>query len=314
MPINSSDQRQLERTRYWQGQMFQSRDLQGQVATDLQLRWWHNRALHQAYGVALGYEATPLREGFLLHGFEFAPGVAYDCFGRALVLLRNQKVLLPDNPQRLPLTLVVRYSETADFPDPRLTDGACPTCCEDSMAEEHPEFVWTLADPPSPAMGVPLARVIYNEKTHLAEVNTSFVLMTTEPLARPYLATGATLPGSTPWKLWSAADRIIGLETIVDTSSAGFSQTPCYFAWLANLDPVALDLVGVAIFTHIAQVKPDKFHFRIIIGGQASDTYTIAIRRLGPLLLPFNVCWLGCQSLASTTQCLNPEVAKSCCG
>ncbi len=310
---NSSDQRQLERTRYWQGQMFQSRDLQGQVATDLQLRWWHNRALHQAYGVAFGYEAVPLQDGYILHGFEFAPGVAYDCFGRALVLLRHQKVLLPENPQRLPLTLVVRYRETADFPNPRLTDGVCPTCCEDSMAEEHPEFVWALADP-SPAMGVPLARVIYNEKTRLPEVNTSFVLMTTEPLARPYLAAGSTLPGSTPWKLWSTADRVLGFETLVDTSSAGFSQTPCYFACLANLDPVALDLVGTAIFTHIADVKPNQFHFRIIVGGQSDDTFAIVTRRLGPISLPFNVSWLGCQSLAATNQCLNQEVTNSCCG
>src|SRR5579864_1624026 len=70
MTITPEQQRELERTRYWQGQLLKSGDLNGQVSTDLQLRWWHNRALHNAYGVALGYESKSLVDASgILNGF-----------------------------------------------------------------------------------------------------------------------------------------------------------------------------------------------------------------------------------------------------
>jgi hypothetical protein len=44
---------EIERLRYWQGQKLRSRDFRDQMEMAAQLRWWHNRALHQAFGVRL---------------------------------------------------------------------------------------------------------------------------------------------------------------------------------------------------------------------------------------------------------------------
>ena len=41
---------ELQRLRYWQGQKLLSRDFRDQVSYESELRWWHNRALHNAYG------------------------------------------------------------------------------------------------------------------------------------------------------------------------------------------------------------------------------------------------------------------------
>src|SRR5690606_23425466 len=51
-----------ERQRYWHGQLLRSTDLGDQLVQEAQLRWWHNRAIHNAYGVVAGLvveEFTP---------------------------------------------------------------------------------------------------------------------------------------------------------------------------------------------------------------------------------------------------------------
>jgi hypothetical protein len=312
MRMPSNQQRELDRTRYWLGQMLESGNLRGQVSTDLQLRWWHNRALHNAFGIAIGYEATALRDAAgILIGFEFEPGVAYDCYGRGLILLKRRKILLPENPQAQPVTLVARYRETDSFPDPRQTNGVCLTCCEDSLDQEQPGFVWTAASPP-PDAGVPLVQVTYPAPTRQPEAQ--FQLVISEPLSKPYLANGSTVEGGTAWSVWSVDTLRLGLQTDVDTAAAGFSRTPCYFAWLENFDPVAFGAVpNTLISTHVTQPKPDSFRFRITIARDLRLLLKleVALRRERP---QFYVCWLGCESRNDASRCMNPSVEKACCG
>src|SRR6516225_2672470 len=54
--IPPPDARNLQRLRYWQGQMLRSRDFRDQLAIEGQLRCWHNRAMHNAFGVASGFK------------------------------------------------------------------------------------------------------------------------------------------------------------------------------------------------------------------------------------------------------------------
>jgi hypothetical protein len=312
MRIPSNEQRELERTRYWNGQMIRSGDFRGQVATDSQLRWWHNRALHSAYGVALGLEASKYPKDGPLQGVELEPGVAYDCYGRGLILLRQHRVLLPPNPSN-PITLLARYRETWDFPDPRQTKGVCLTCCEDSLAQEHPEFIWTAADPPPLTGGVALVRI--KNGAGALTIDPKFDVLSSAPLAGPYLATGSTVPGSTQWNPWiaiKAGDQVpLGLQTDVDTSAAGFQQTPCYFAWLEGADEL---VTAGTIFTHIDYPRPDGFRFRIFLfTSTTADAVLLAVAPPPPTKPPqFYVCWLGCEP-QSSIQCLKPEARKTCC-
>ena len=99
-----------QRLRYWQGQMLKSRDFRDQATVVAQLRWWHNRALHNAYGVREGLTVTPVE------GRKFVRvmcGVAYDCYGRELILQTTREIPLPATG---PQTLLIRYRETAQFP------------------------------------------------------------------------------------------------------------------------------------------------------------------------------------------------------
>src|SRR5262245_45150861 len=58
--VNSHTYLEPERFRYWQGQMLRSRDFNDQTARAAEMRWWHNRAIHRAFGVCLGLEISAI--------------------------------------------------------------------------------------------------------------------------------------------------------------------------------------------------------------------------------------------------------------
>jgi hypothetical protein len=105
----------LERVRYWQGQLLASGDLQTQLRVDEELRRLHNRAVHQAYGIAIGLTPT-LDEDKLTLGC----GMAYDCAGRGLIVEADREIPLPAEVTG-PMTLVLAY-------DPSSVDGISLTC------------------------------------------------------------------------------------------------------------------------------------------------------------------------------------------
>src|ERR1035438_9079967 len=80
--------RELERLQYWQGQMLRSRDFRDDGAIEAQRRWWHNRAVHAAFGVNYGLQVTgDASTGTLV--LTVPCGLAYDCFGRELILKKD---------------------------------------------------------------------------------------------------------------------------------------------------------------------------------------------------------------------------------
>src|ERR1700682_746080 len=90
------ERRDLERLSYWQGQMLRSRDFRDDAAFEAQRRWWHNRALHSAFGVSYGLHVTvdsSTGEMILTVGC----GLAYDCFGRELILRQDRTAPPPQH-------------------------------------------------------------------------------------------------------------------------------------------------------------------------------------------------------------------------
>ncbi len=318
MPV--SEQLELERIRYWQGQMLRSRDFCGQMNTDAQLRAWHNRALHQAYGVALGLIVSAEQDSGTLKGIRVGPGVAYDCFGRAIILLSEQIVQVPAALTDAPgaMALLLRYRETAEFPKLQEVAGTRVTC-QTSCAAESPVFVWKPSGQVVSTDGVSLARVIFDNG--IAQIDPLFVPDLARPLAKPHLANGATIPGATVWTPWRVGgtgnQMTLGMETVVDTSEAGFTKTPCYCASLQGLDDELRDFKGpTVIFTHIAAPKPDQFTFRVMLPNRA---YAIMLARMKSLATTYRrrnlayVCWLGCESLGDLSLCLEAPAVKECC-
>jgi hypothetical protein len=248
---------ELERVRYWQGQLLASGDLQTQLRVDEELRRLHNRAVHEAYGIAIGlgsaFEPGSVikKRAEIVEGkLELPCGMAYDCAGRGLIVEEDCMIPLP--PQLTNnLTLVLAY-------DPTSVNGIA--------------LRWMPAQDVNVNAGVAVTRLILNAGK--AEIDPEFRPVIARPLARPRLATGNTIPGETPWKPWRIGDEEIGVQVEVDTSSEGFTRLPSYFAE-AIADKPTVDFVP-AWFASIADQSAQGFTFRLMLRRITRETLDIA--------------------------------------
>ena len=254
---------ELERLRYWKGQRLLSRDFRDQRSMDEQHRWWHNRAMHQAYGIASGFEAV-LTGGHV----ELRPGIAYDCFGRELILFERKKIPVPPQADKA-FALLIRYKERGDYHRKMQVGGACMPG-GGALFHEKADLLWQPADTWQTRDGVLLAML------NKGELSRAEALMS-RPISRPRIATDSMLPGASSWNKWTFRalrnNLVLGAQIAINTSAVGFPRTPCYFAWLdREAGQKKGDLVleaQLALFRkeHIATAAPDGFLFRVLIFG-----------------------------------------------
>jgi hypothetical protein len=284
------EKRPLERVRYWQGQMLRSADFRAQNADSAQHRWWHNRALHNAYGVYQGLRAAAV--GTPLSAVAVSPGVGYDGFGRELILESSQTVNLPHNvPPSLPATLVLlmRYA-VADDRQTRSNDEIC-WANAGSSSSGTVDFSWVPMDRVNPCDGVPLGQVIYDGKGNRT-LNPKFVPPGSRPIARPAIATGATMPQTTAWQPWiinapipvtgaNFDPRPVGVKVRVDTSAAGFTRTPCYFAWLVgSLFNRKTGQLLPNMFSSLSEESATGFTFRMWFPRPQQQVILLALKHI----------------------------------
>ena len=315
--MSHPEKRELERVRYWQGQMVRSQDFNDIHAVEEQRRWWHNRALHNAYGIHSDPDVGPAFAATLSNDATFVTvtgGLAYDSFGRELILETDQDVMLPagvaDNET---FVLLARYRKVA--PQNQREEFTAILCANQGPVRPgFVELVWKHLASFAFIDGVPLIAVeITGGKG--TPVDLPFPLFVSSPLARPQLASGSTVPGNTAWKLWTytvAGDEVVlGVQTTIDTSAAGFTDAPCYFAWLQGsvLNPQTQQLAPV-LFPSIAEETLDSFVFRIALPPLSQVIFEAAVAPTinyvtAPEFSSFAhqqnlyVNWVGCQKNAS---------------
>src|SRR5262249_47372196 len=137
-----------------------------------------------------------------LNSVAVAAGVGYDCFGRELVLDSPQTVALPVKVPPAPMTMVllIRY-EARQNCQPEAREEICWTNSSTQSASTV-GFTWMPLDRVNLQDGVPLAQVIYDDDG-VRTLNAKFVPPGARPIARPGIATGATLPETTAWEPWA---------------------------------------------------------------------------------------------------------------
>jgi hypothetical protein len=332
--MNRPEKRKLERVKYWQGQMLRARDFRDLEAIDAQRRWWHNRALHNAYGVSEGLNCSLVPANSPFTAVSVSPGVAYDIFGRELILERPQTIPLPSN--LLPglvgaVSLLIRYKAPSGNLPPDEISEVCWTQTG-SIRPGTVEFAWKLTSNFKPIDGVSIFGVSYFEGTPTGP-DLNYFRLSTRPLAGPLLATGATVPGNTPWEQWyspavgeDGVQFSLGVETTIDTSGAGFTQIPCYFAWLGGSiwNPQTLQLVP-AFFPSITDESLTSFNFCLSFFAAGAFTPDVTplqfIGELDDFTLfaqqqKLYVRWIGCQmpnrftSKVTTTATAQPLVSS----
>ncbi len=265
--MSTMEPRELERLRYRHGQTIRGLDFRDQRRIEDQLRAWHNRALHNVFGVAkkiLGGLKATFKQGYFL----VESGMAYDCFGRPL--LRCEETNVPFGQQTEPMYLVIRQKRDG---------GGCqsvdaPASCfpqHHSLIAEDTELVWLPKKNFSFRDGVPIARttivsgVIHNDET--------FIAPAARALARPRISSGTTIPGATTWEVSDLSNtgmpELTEVRVRIDTSSAGFASIPEYFAFLQGPlttieSPRKIGILCLH-FDHVERMRADGFVFSFFI-------------------------------------------------
>jgi hypothetical protein len=289
----SDSKLELERVHYEPGQTLASADLRVQVDGAAQLRWWHNRALHTAFGVAAGLEVSETQDTDGRRLALVEAGVAHDAFGRELILCERKRVQFPDTSHRL--SLLLRYPSNVGR--------------SRSLRRSVGEFVWKATRDWKVRDGVPLA---YTDAAGNL-VFRPWRRPLARPLTRPRVASGMTLPGATPWTVWNPVELgdegtslSLGFQTEIDTSSAGFTKTPCYFAWLEGSRLNAGNRRMLASREHLESETERDFIFCVWLpnilgiglvresGGETGGPFHMFARRAG-----LHVRWLALESLPS---------------
>lgn len=260
---------EFQRLHYWQGQMLRSQDFSDQFAIEAQIRWWHNRALHNTFGVKDGLKTFLVVDSKTQEQkVRITPGLAYDCFGRELILQSAFKKALPpvSADEEDTFTLLIRYKDISYYSKQSEFPEIC-NISESSMFQEVPEFVWKASRRVIVTDGVPLARLIY-DGDNSPSLEEGFIALGSRPLARPRVASGTTIPGKTFWELWTELVNNkplpLGFQVKIDTGAAGFTTVPCYFAWLQGpfWDKISGGFLFVP-FPHITEASINGFSFRL---------------------------------------------------
>lgn len=218
----------VSRPAYFDGERLLAETLDEAFAGPVSLHRLHNRALH-GWGVAFGLDVTGPRGA---KSVTVGPGYAIDCSGRDLVLPEAVEVAVPPvsaAPDCSPVlfVLAIAYTDDADA-EVETRDGVCGSR---GAVRRSDLPVVRFLPPESVRVGLDvLLAAVRVQDCALVERRRVDGRRAALPGARPYVAAGATVAGSTPWQRWPQSGPAAGVVTTVVTAAAGFGDRPRYQA------------------------------------------------------------------------------------
>lgn len=239
----------VERQQFFSGQLLDATDLESLEAANRELRWLHNRSLHQP-GIGSGFAVSGQPED---REVTIGPGYAIDALGREIVLTESKTEPVPPAAGGKGGTsalfyLTISYPEDKYLEEVETRTGVCSPPGVVRRLEE-PVFCWVPLekgqdDPLAASDNDPLEMIRTGLRIILAMIEVqncqlkSKVSMaerqSARPTEQPHIAAGQTDSaegGGTQWRFWPDPDdpaRAWGIETDVDTGGGRFWLSPHY--------------------------------------------------------------------------------------
>lgn len=242
---------ELERPAFFDGQRLEADDLAAMYDFHRQLRWLHNRSLHN-WGIAVGFNVSGTKGASEV---TVTPGYALDCLGHDLLLSQSLTLAVPAVSGAAaggPMTyyLTTSYVDDADLAPSETREGEC----KPSGAVRRVEAPLIRWQDPRSIVGDGAWR--RGRDIVLASVKILDCALVAAPSlaerrsarqeTQPFVAAGSSVAENTVWKFFTDPKGIAGVETRVDTSSAGFQSTPVYTAQIVGTRVLAAAAGGKA--------------------------------------------------------------------
>jgi hypothetical protein len=296
-----NENRHIERQRFFNGQRLFDSDLQGLETFNREMRWLHNKSLHQP-GIGAGFAVVGKRGD---REVTIRPGYAIDAEGREIVLTQTRVEPVPpvagDEGRPVLFDLTVSYPDDAKLEEAESREGVCGSRGVVRLREE-PIFCWVRLNEDKQAdddqsqgeirdrMKIVLARAeVFN-----CQLNKDLSIaerLNARPPRQPYVCCGKDdSPEWEPWelaqfnpveflgtddgkKLFAAISQgaiftpfilPMGLMATIDTSECGFLTTPCYSARIEG-DRVREQRFVLDGLVQIVDPQPTRFTINVLL-------------------------------------------------
>lgn len=260
----------LERPSFFDGQLLAAADVGAMYDFHRQVRWLHNRALHN-WGIAVGFDAAGNKGDRIV---TVTPGYAIDCLGHDVVLSTAQSLGVPPiagAPSGGPATLYLTVSYASDD-QLAVSESRAGSCATEGAVrrDEAPLIRWQ--DPTDVTsidarfrrgLDLVIATARIQNCQLIAPLSTA-TRREARPATQPYIAAGITIAVETTWKFFPKTGTQLGVETIVDTSAAGFQMTPVYSAQVTGARMLKSGEL-VDGFVAIDSPSPTQFTLRVLM-------------------------------------------------
>jgi len=261
----------LTRPDFFDGQLLDAEDLSSIYDFHRSLRWLHNRALHD-WGIAAGFGVTGEKRKAAI---VVAPGYGIDCAGRDIVLAEQTTLMVPA-VAGAPTGGPVQYFLTASW---QADDAIAPAetrsgvCVPGGAVRRPDQPLLRFQNPRDPSAGadrfrrgfdIVLASVLV-EDCSLAAVPSLAERRDAHPASQPYVYAASTSSLETGWRFFPVFGAPQGVETVVDTSAAGFVKSPTYTAQVIGNRALAANGPIVDGSVSIVQPTATAFTLRLLL-------------------------------------------------
>jgi len=295
----------VERLQFFDGQRLFAADLQGLEASNRELRWLHNRSLHQP-GVGNGFSA---------HGekgerqITIGAGYAIDSSGREIIQTRTETLPIPpvsgNKGKPIFFDLTVAYPDDSALEESETREGVCAANGVVRL-QEMPVFCWVELEgdnlvPKKTKLRLDLEKCLRIRLARIEVLNcqlnsrvSTAERQSARPAQTPYIAAGTDsikslnslneAPGlQSPFAFILSSTRVI--TGTVDTSQAEFLTIPEYTAHIVGPRKLVLNAalpVEVMIVDqfHLTNAKINSFEFfdfvlLFSVDGKSLDTVDV---------------------------------------
>jgi hypothetical protein len=236
---------QLDRIVFYSGELLTADDLTTLDDNNRQLRWLHNRSLHN-WGIGFGLDVQGARGDTSV---TVNPGYAIDSNGREIILSSPVQQPIPAVSGPATYYLVADYVDDANEP---VDEQRSATACAPGGAvrlSNAPAILWKGTN-----------QFIFGTDVLLAQVSIQNCVLSQAPSAAVrryaicgspfFIKTGQLAAQDIAWTAWTPAGLKFGFTAAIDTSAAQFQSTPHYQAQISgsrsNAGTIILDLVSIA--------------------------------------------------------------------
>lgn len=291
----------LERITFFNGQQLTAADLTDLQRANRELRWLHNRSLHN-WGIGAGLGVMGERGS---RAVTVEPGYGVDRAGREIILTETKLLPVPAvagaaGGNEAVFYLVAAYRSDKDQAVIERRPGACMPEGGVRLREE-PLIAWRKPDQLVEGFELILAKA-WIKNCQLSRPVCLAVRRNARASQQPFIASGQTVAGNTDWKLWQVGAEGLGVETVVDTTAARFRTTPGYIAHVAGERYLAAAIPIIAVgYPAVVDATPEQFTLRVLLPatGQGNVNPPSLRSPQAPELvnqLGWQVVWVGIES------------------